>query len=206
MAAVAGAGENPTLYDVVLNHDVANLQFFVGVALKRRLLWGVRTGKRSVTARARVEYPGDEDVARRLFPFLPPPARRQAKTAVTLRGRDALTRLTDALGAGCDRVERRTGEVFMVATVVHDQVPAREFEVEVGIRRCSVRYYEREGRPPNEQRLQVVVRYTSVYICEMCVCVCPCLPFAATFVYTWPYTLFAPPRYVHTGDKEGIGP
>lgn len=127
-----------------LQHDVRNARYFLLVALKRRLLKGVRTGKRTASASGRVEWPvPSEQVGRAAFPFLPARFFNQPRTAVRLVGEQALDILNGVLGAEWDYAERRTGEIFMVATIVHDDDPPRQFAVEIGMEQRRTRWYQR---------------------------------------------------------------
>jgi len=127
-----------------LQHDVRNARYFLLVALKRRLLKGVRTGKRTASALGRVEWPvPSEQVGRAVFPFLPARFLNRPRTAVRLTGEQALDILNGVLGAEWDYAERRTGEIFMVATIVHDDDPPRRFAVEVGMEQRRTRWFQR---------------------------------------------------------------
>jgi hypothetical protein len=81
LLTLAQVPERTRVYDAhKLRHDVLT-------EIKRRLLKGVRTGKRSANASGRVEWPAPtEDVARRAFPFLPPRHDRRRRLAVWLVG------------------------------------------------------------------------------------------------------------------------
>ena len=127
-----------------LQHNVKTTRDFLLVALKRRLLKGVRTGKRTASASGRVEWPvPSEQVGRAVFPFLPARFFNRPRTAVRLVGEQALDILNGVLGAEWDYAERRTGEIFMVATIVHDDDPPRQFAVEVGMEQRRTRWYQR---------------------------------------------------------------
>jgi hypothetical protein len=127
-----------------LQHDARNTRYFMLVALKRRLLKGVRTGKRTASSSGKVEWPvPSEQVGRAAFPFLPARFVNRPRTAVRLIGEQALDILNGVLGAEWDYAERRTGEIFMVATIVHDDDPPRQFTVEVGMEQRRTRWYQR---------------------------------------------------------------
>jgi hypothetical protein len=134
LLTLAQVPERTRVYDAhKLRHDVLT-------EIKRRLLKGVRTGKRSANASGRVEWPAPtEDVARRAFPFLPPRHDRRRRLAVRLVGEQA-----QVFGNDWEYANRRSGEIFIAATVVHDQVPPRTFPIEIGLGVRRTRWLERE--------------------------------------------------------------
>jgi hypothetical protein len=50
------------------------------------------------------------------------------------------------LGESWQEVEKRTGQVFTVATIAYNEEPPREYTVEIGLRTRRLRVYKRFDR------------------------------------------------------------
>ena len=139
---------------------MTDLRTLLRYAIKLRLRRGLRLGRRRVSAIGVVNVPCQRETALVLLPFLPD--RRTLWTSrAALSGADALATLDEALGPRWNRLEKKDGTLYSVATTVYTAGVPQLFDVLFRLRTVTLDDYERlqgyRGEP-----VERVVRTTTV--------------------------------------------
>ena len=141
--------------------EAIHLRNVVRYHIKERLQRGLRLGPRRVSAVGTVKLSCVRAAAMQLFPFLLENV-RPLVTRVTLKGADALTKLDAALGPRWNRLEKKDGTLYSVATTVYTAGVPKLYDVSFSLRKRAIEDYERLSTGADGTPVERVVRETVV--------------------------------------------
>lgn len=129
------------LTEPLLAHE-DDLRNLVRYHIKHRLKRGLRLSRRRVSALGTVKLPCMRHAALALFPFLQEKV-RPLLTRATLTGADALEKLDATLGPRWNRLEKKDGTLYSVATTVYTAGVPKLYDISFLLRKQAIEDYER---------------------------------------------------------------
>jgi hypothetical protein len=141
--------------------EAIHLRNVVRYHIKERLQRGLRLDRRHVSAVGTVKLTCVRAAALQLFPFLLENV-RPLTTRVILTGADAREKLDAALGPRWNRLEKKDGTLYSVATTVYTGGEPKYYNVTFTMRKGTIQDYERLPAAEDGAPVERVVRETVV--------------------------------------------